>query len=339
MKIIFTEEDVYIHRRARYMRGGLIKNYHHVKTVRDYSNIPDSDIWFHGISAIPGWKDFSFLYEKMESYKGKLVLFQNNDGLEFNVERIPESLIKKTVMFLRNTWPSDNSKIHSLIRDRIGLFNPFVNPGNSAAGKDLVKRSINVGFLGAATRFCEFSRVNALQILKAAGISVFGGIFRAHKSTDEIPEELLTPQIKKKDYLRSLGDTRISLALHGYNPLTFRLFESLSRRCLVIVQDLSDIKFADCGLTPGVHYVVAKKDLSDLTSLVKYYLENHVEAQRIADSGYDFFRKHFQYSGVALAQSLFEDITGTWGKLEMKEGKVTPVTLLARRLAPYIKSM
>jgi hypothetical protein len=339
MRIIFTEEDACMHIRARCMRGGLIKNYHKVKAIADNEDIPDTDILFHGISHLPERKNFSNLYKRLENFKGKLVLFQNNDELEFNVERVPESLINKAVVILKAIWPSDNSKIHPLIRNKTGFLNPFLKPDRAIAGKDLKKRSVKISFYGAATSFSQYTRVEALRMLRNAGIPFEGGLCRDSTIPVEPPEDLLKPSIKKNDYLSLLGDTQISLALHGYNPLTFRLFESFSRRCLVIAQDLSDIRFVDCGLKPGLHYVSVKKDLSDLVERTRYYIEHLDEAQKIADAGFNHFRKYFQYRGVDLPQPLYKEIVKTWTGIDIKQGAFTPMALGFRLILPLIHSL
>lgn len=339
MKILFTEEDGYIHNRARYMRGGLIKNYHHVKATADYEHIPDADIWFHGISHLPEIKDFSPLYKKLENFNGQLILFQNNDELEFNVERVPENLINKAVMILRNTWPSNVSNIHPIVRNRTGFLNPLLKPDKAVAGNELAKRTTVVSFHGAATGYGESTRIDALRMLRNAGIPFNGGIFSSPLVPVKPPEDLLISPIKRKEYLRILGDTQISLALHGYNPLTFRLFESFSRRCLVIAQDLSDIKFVDCGLKSGVHYVSVNKNLSDLVEKVSYYMDHLDEAQKIADAGFIHFRKYFQFSGVDIPQTLYNEILKTWPNIELGKGPFSLITLALRLVLPLIHSL
>jgi hypothetical protein len=47
MRIIFTEEDGIAHSRARYLRGGLLRDYHRVFVLRNFDRVPPAALWFH----------------------------------------------------------------------------------------------------------------------------------------------------------------------------------------------------------------------------------------------------------------------------------------------------
>lgn len=339
MKIIFTDDGGSTRERARYMRGGLIRNYHSVKAIRKYSNIPLADVWFHGLSHLPEISFPEKIHKQLDSFKGKIVFFQNDDGLNFEVEKIPLDLIERTSMFLRNVWPSQKELINPLIRDRIGLLNPLLKPEKANAGKNLLQRPYHVTFYGVAISDEQSVRIEALRLVKKAGISLNGGIFINPLQTNKPPSDLTTDFLPKKDYLSSLENTRMSLVLHGNNPLTFRLFESFSRRCLVLAQDLSEIWFADCGLKAGVHYVAIKKDFSDLIERITYYTNHIDEAQAIADAGFNHFKKYFQFRCVNLPQPLFHEIKKTWKHLVIGKGDINPYSLVIKWMLPTIDSL
>lgn len=338
MKIIFTEEKKRTHHRARSLRGGLIKNYHKVTVLKSLDKIPSADFWFHGITH--DFKDpiSAQLQTRMEEFKGKLVFFGNDDPMSFPLERIPLLLQNKVSLYLRSCWPSDTGKIDPQIRDRIGFVNPFLKPSALMPGKLLKDREIAVSFYGAPTAESRFDRVMAIRMIKEAGLPFEGGLYKT--LSEAPPEDLEVNQLSLKTYLQTLNNTRLGLVLHGYNPLSFRLFECLAARCLAIVQDLSSLKFVDCDLKAGVHYIPVKGDLSDLKQKISYYLQNIDEAQAIADAGFLHFKKMFQFSGVNLPQPLYERMVESWKIAGFKErGEVTPLGIVLRMILPFIHSL
>ena len=106
--------------------------------------------------------------------------------------------------------------------------------------------------------------------------------------------------------------SRICLALWGNCPLTYRLYEGLSRRCLVVTPSLAEIRFVNGGLAPGRHYVEVKPDLSDLAEILDHYLRHLDEAQHIADAGHLHFAQVLRFSGVNFPQPLYLEITASW---------------------------
>jgi hypothetical protein len=338
MKILFTEEDGYIHGRARYIRGGLIKNYHDVKAVKRGRSIPDADIWFHGISHLDEVLPDTEVYERLEMYDGIIVLFQNDDGLEMNLSRIPSSLVHKAHLILRNGWPSDRKKIPENLRCKMGFLNPLLKPDVAIRCKELKDRMNGISFMGAPTGGERYTRIDALNMLKAAKIPFVGGIFKSPLVPIQPPPHLLIESCSKKEYMSIMENTRLSLVLHGYNPLTFRLFESFSRRCLALVQDLQEIEFVHCGLKDGVHFVSIKKDLSDLTEKCDYYLRHTDETQIIANNGYEHFKKYFAFTGVDLPQILYDNIVSSWN-ISLVKGQFTPFKFVQKQFLPFIHSL
>jgi hypothetical protein len=338
MRIIFTEEDGITHTKARYCRGGLLRNYHRVYFLRGFDRIPPADLWFHGICHKTEITFPDPVRNAMERFKGGIVFFQNDDRLDFAVNKIPPTLRDRALLFLRNVWPADPENIDASIRDRTGLLNPFLKPDSARKGLELKLRSRPLSFYGAPTGGKRFTRIDAARILRKSGLPFDGGLYPIAELPPP-PGDVSVDKLCPKEYRRVLSETRIALVLHGYNPLTFRLFECLSRRCLVLAQDLAGIRFAGCGLTAGRHYVAFREDLSDLEERVRYYLGHPDEAQTLADAGYEHFKSHFAFSGVNLPQPLYCQIVRSWKGLEMPQGRRTPRALLVKWLLPCIHSL
>lgn len=341
MRIIFTEEDGITHAQARYLRGGLLRNYHRVHVLRAFDRLSadlSADLWFHGLYHRPDAPFPDMVRGSMEQFKGTIVFFQNDDCLKFALDKIPPVLRERARLFLRNIWPADTDNIHPSIRSRTGLINPFLKPLRAREGKALINRPYVSSFFGAATGGRTLPRVKALQLLRQAGIPFTGGLFKA-PGVEPPPPELSVQPLRKAEYFRVLDNTQLSLVLHGHNPLSFRFFEGFSRRSLVIAQDLSSIRFADCGLRAGQHYAAVRQDLSDLISTVRHYQDHVDEAQRIADAGYRHFKANFAFSGVNLPQPLYLTMIHSWKGMELPPGRKTPCGILIRWLLPVIHSL
>jgi spore maturation protein CgeB len=129
------------------------------------------------------------------------------------------------------------------------------------------------------------------------------------------------------------------LALWGNCPLTFRFFEGLSRRCLVLAQDLSGLRFASCGLTPGVHYVAVKSDLSDLIEKASYYSSHCKDAQVIADAGFAHFKNYYAFRGVRYPAALFDEIAASWKGLLKPVVRPSLLSGILANLLPHINGI
>ncbi|MBN1130213.1 MAG: hypothetical protein JXA71_14570, partial [Chitinispirillaceae bacterium] len=260
MRLLFTEDDPFVHHRSRAFRGGLLRNFHRVSVKRELSGFPRADLWFHGLSHDPAIPFRDPVRRAMETFPGRLAFFQNDDHLGFSLEKIPRALRDRASLFLRNVWPSDPGRIDTEIRDRTGLLNPLLKPLPARPGKPLTSRMAQALFFGAATGGTSHSRIDAIRMLKALRVPFLGGIVRSPHTQDP-PPDLAAAPLDARGHSRALSESAICLALHGNCPLTYRLFEGFSRRCLVVAQSLASIRFADCGLLPGVHYVEVREDL------------------------------------------------------------------------------
>lgn len=82
--------------------------------------------------------------------------------------------------------------------------------------------------------------------------------------------------------------------------------EGMACGCAYIGQDMP--AYRDWGLIPGVHYITYDGTKEDLKRVIKYYqMEEHQkELERIAKTGCDYVRTHF--NGDAVAEKLLHDL-------------------------------
>ena len=338
MIFLFSSDDGQVHSRSRYLRGGLLRNFHRIRVVRNFSEVPSGDMWLHGLSRDPTAPLDGTLCRAMAAFKGKIAFYQNDDGCEFFINRIPVDLRDRAVLFLRNHWPADENLISLEIRTRTGFINPLLKPLAAKAGPALRDRPIDICFYGSFTGNQDRGRDHALKLLKQAGIPYTGGLIE-YVNVPQPPADCAVPAISSREHGRLLSMSKICLALHGNCALTYRFFEGMSRRCLVLAQELASIRFAGCGLKPGVHYVSVKDDLSDLVEKARHFLDHIDEAQKIADAGFEHFSKNFAFSGVNLPQPLFEEIVSSWKNFPLQRGQVTVKGLATRWFLPVIHSL
>lgn len=66
--------------------------------------------------------------------------------------------------------------------------------------------------------------------------------------------------------------------------------------------------YRDWGLVPGIHYITYDGTKEDLKRVIEYYQmdEHQEELERIARTGYDYVRTHF--NGDAVAETLLHDL-------------------------------
>lgn len=343
--IYFTGEIAGVMNRSRFLRGTLVGHGYRVyKKIPDHLDAPRS-IWFYGLGdddVVPLID--ARMRDRLERFKGKLVFFKNDDNVAFTLDHLPDTLIEKAHLFIRNQWPGGLAGVHPRILAKTGYSNPLIKANAVGRGKELQKRSIPIIFYGARTGMDNIGpekncRIEALRMIKRAGLPLRGGLYQLDAIPMLPPQDLLVPKISQSAHNRLLADTKICLALWGFNHLTYRFFEGLALRCLVVATSLSSLSFLDCGLTPNRHYVEIKPDLSDLIEKLEYYLQHLSEAQAIADEGHRHYKKYFELSGVTLTDSLYHEMTKTWHGL-LNDIPVSYVrSRVARMILPFVKSI
>ncbi len=343
MNLFITGQESHHFSRIKYLRGALIREGHLVRVSKNGALPPrDADLWFHGVSTLSDLPFPEHYVDPMLAFAGELLLFQNDDGSQILMDQIPEVLIPKTRLFLRNQWTRERP-LPAVIRNRTGLINPILDPLRPHPGRPLVARLLQAAFYGARTGLKnlpsgENSREVALRLLKGGKIAIEGGLIE-HPTYGPLPEDLTVPLISKRAHRQSLDRSVICLCPWGNSPLTYRLFEGFAHRNLVLAQSIAGIRFADCGLKAGVHYVEVARDLSNLVEEARYYLDHLDEAQAIADAGHELFKSNFAFRGIALPAPLFEQVRATW------QGVLDPVSRpgwrrrFARFLTPFVSNL
>jgi hypothetical protein len=230
MKFIFTNED-FSYNLIKYVRGGLLAKYHTVVrlvertkplygllprsmrerlpfiAVTDWRELPqDADAWFYGLSygkrSLPLDPAHADL---LRNFKGAIAFYQNDDGLDFFLHKIPKDLIEKAALFLRNHWPADGSKIPAVIKNRTGFINPYLHRLTPEAGEELGQRPMEITFFGLNTGECNGQRYreNALRMLRSAGIGLSGGLILSDEYP--APRELCVARLSPREHLGIMG--------------------------------------------------------------------------------------------------------------------------------------
>jgi hypothetical protein len=319
MRFYFTDEDQLTRVRGHEIRAALVHAHHEVRRGKPGEPAPpDADVWFHGLGVhgAPALEDH--VVQGLLASRAKCVLFQLCDHPTMSFERIPEPLAARTSLFLRNHWPAEPQRIPEVFRERIGLLPPMLKPMAPSAGRELSARSGGAIFFGTRTGFANLAggknaREESVRLLRSSGLPFVGGISPHAEARYATSPELLVPRIKESEHAKLLADSKLCIAPWGNHPLTYRFFEGMALRCLVVAQTVRTERFLDGGLVAGRHYVEVAPDLSDLVDVVRYYLAHPAEAQTIADAGHAHFRQFFASRGSLVSSFLFEASVASWG--------------------------
>jgi hypothetical protein len=338
VRFYFTEEDHPTTVRASDIRAALVHARHEVIHGRVGEAAPArTDVWLHGI-AIDGSPPMAKpIADQLLATPAHIAIFQLCDGESLSFERVPSDVATRARLFLRNHWPRDRNRIPEAARARMGWLPPMLKPMAPRAGKPLAERAGGTIFYGTRTGFANMSdgknaREETVRLMRGSDLPFQGGMVSHPDTRYPVPPELLVARVSEGAHARLLHDAKICLAPWGNHHLTYRLFEGLALRCLVVAQSIRDTTFLDGGLAAGKHYVEVAPDLSDLTDVVRHYLANLGEAQRIADAGHLHFTQYFASRGQLLAPYLYRATVDSWGSL-YRPSEARDVIALSRSLA------
>lgn len=318
MRFYFTEEDHLTRVRGSEIRAALVHAHHEVIHGSSGDAAPPGvDVWLHGLGVhgAPPLEDP--MVRALLDTSSDVVLFQLCDHETMSFDRIPNPLLTRTRLFLRNHWPKGPSEIPEALRNRIGWLPPMLKAMAPSSGKLLAERTGGAIFFGTRTGFSNLAdgknaREETVRRMRASGLPFRGGILPHGEARYHTSPDLLVPRMSERAHTRLLANSKICLAPWGNHPLTYRLFEGLALRCLVVAQPLRDVSFLDGGLEAGRHYVEVQADLSDLTEVVRYYLGHLDEAQRIADAGHEHFGRFLASRGPLISEWLFDSTVASW---------------------------
>jgi hypothetical protein len=343
MRFYFTDEDRLTRVRGSEIRAALAYARHQVQRGRPGEPAPpDADVWFHGLGVHGGPPLEDDVVQALLDSRAKCVLFQLCDHPTMSFERIPEALARHASLFLRNHWPADEERIPEEFRTRIGFLPPMLKPMMPRAGRELNARTGGAIFFGTRTGFENLpggknAREETVRLLRASGLPFVGGISPHVEARYATSAELLVPRMKESEHTRLLADSKICVAPWGNHALTYRFFEGMALRCLVVAQAVATERFLDGGLVAGRHYVEVQPDLGNLVEVVSYYLSHLDKAQEIADAGHAHFTRFLAARGSLISSFLFDASVASWGALyrPAQERNITSsVMSVAARLFP-----
>jgi hypothetical protein len=315
----FTEDDSLTRVRGADIRAALVYAGHKVVKGRPRAS-SHGDIWLHGLGYDGNPPMEASLVNELMAFAGPVVLYQLCDAESMWFSRIPDALGARARMFLRNHWPEDRDLIPERYRERIGWMPPMMPRMPAYPGKPLAERSGGAIFYGTRTGKLNLpgdknAREETVRIMRRSGLPFQGGLTPHSDAAYTPPPELVVPRTNERTHLRRLLDSKMCLAPWGNHKLTYRLFEGLAARCLVVAQSIGGVAFLDGSLRPGKEYVEVAPDLSDLPNVVEHYLSHPDEAQRIADAGHAHFCRYFEPRGHLISRWTFEASVASWGDL------------------------
>jgi hypothetical protein len=343
MRCYFTEEDQLTRERGSEIRAALVHAHHQVRRGDlGLPAPPDTDVWFHGLGVHGGPALEDGVVQALLASRADCVLFQLCDHPTMSFERIPEALAGRTRLFLRNHWPADVNRVPEAFRDRLGFLPPMLKPIAPSPGRELSARGAGAIFFGTRTGFANLgnganAREQAVRLLRGSGLPFRGGICPHEEARYATSPELLVPRMKESEHTRLLADSKVCVAPWGNHPLSYRFFEGMALRCLVVAQSLRTERFLDGGLVAGRHYVEVAPDLSNLIEVVRYYLTHLAEAQQIADAGHAHFRQYLASRGSLISSFLFDATVASWGDIyrpSREHGLASSARSAAARLFP-----
>jgi hypothetical protein len=321
LRYYFTEEDQTTRERGAEIRAALVHACHDVVHGRLGAPAPrDAQVWLHGLGAAGGPPPENRLVQQLLDSHAEIILFQLCDMETMSFEHIPEDLAARTRLFLRNHWPRDNMRIPQEFRSRIGWLPPMIKPMSPHVGRPLAERSEGAIFFGTRTGLSNLAdgknaREETVRRMRASGLPFIGGLVPHAEAHYRAAPEVVVPRMGERAHAKLLRKSKICIAPWGNHTITYRLFEGMALRCLVVAQSVRKAAFLDGGLEPGLHYVEVADDLSDLVDKVRYYLAHLPEAQRIADAGHQHFRSHFAAHGKLISRWIFESTVASWADL------------------------
>jgi hypothetical protein len=169
-----------------------------------------------------------------------------------------------------------------------------IQPSESGFSEPADDFKYEVSFIGTET---SDERIKVVETLLESDYNFFGGL---REKRSELPDKLKAKRLNKKDYIRTIRNTKINLALEGCGEFTYRHLE-LWWACAFMISSpsINELELP-MDVEDGVHYITYESE-DDLLEKIDYYLEHPEERKQIAlngrkafEEGYDF-EKHGEY--------------------------------------------
>ncbi len=145
-----------------------------------------------------------------------------------------------------------------------------------------IEKNIDVSFRGFVWSKESRKRLLVLQKLqRMESIHLTGGIYTPSDTTGRVSPD---------EYYREVMRSRIAVSIRGGGFDTCRFWEIPACRTLLL-SEKPDIDIPE-GFEHERHAVFCQNNLSDLTALVRYYLEHDEQRERITEQGYQHLLRH-----------------------------------------------
>jgi len=205
------------------------------------------------------------------------------DLSRYNLTEVNRKKIIPTALgcMVFSSWKISSMKIRGRLRGAVSSPNPQEN---------------DLFFLGKATDgrlelwrgLCDRYRCSG-GLLPRLGVS--------------FDKKLLGKKLGYCDYIKSMANAKISLAIGGHGPFTFRHLEILALGCFLLCPDEINEISLPIPLVEGEHYITYS-DQTDLLNKIEWYLAHASEREKIAENGRALF---FEYYDSCVHGSFIRD--------------------------------
>lgn len=190
---------------------------------------------------------------------------------------------------------------------RSKIFQPILEKVLVPKVKEKHKKEYDVFFSGTVAKHNDY-RADIWREVKKNNFKTKGGL--QYRNRGNKPEDdLLGSEISKKEYIKTIYNSKICLALNGVGEFTFRHLELWQLGAFMLCPKV--INQLDLPIKPidGKHFV-SFSDADDLIKKIRYYLEHKEERKKIAQEGQLIFneqyssKKHGEYIKEVLKEKL-----------------------------------
>jgi len=163
-----------------------------------------------------------------------------------------------------------------------------IQPAESGFSEPTGEFEHDVSFIGTET---SDERIKVVKTLLESDYNFFGGL---QEKRSELPEKLKAKRLNKKDYIRTIRNSKINLALEGCGEFTYRHLELWWACAFMLCSPSINELELPLKVEDGVHYVTYKSK-DDLLDKIGYYLAHPEERKQIALNGRRAFEEGYNF--------------------------------------------